>query len=440
MQSAFYALSDALVADLTGDEVLLTSFSGESSDFVRLNHGKVRQAGSVEQRVFTLQLVVGQRHASASLVLSGDAEADRARGREALAEVRQQIPLLPEDPHLLYATDVVSDESIGADTLPDSASAIAEVVDAADGLDLVGIWAAGAVHRGFANSLGQRNWFTTHSFHLDWSVYHRADKATKQGYAGTAWDGDELRRRMAQARVELDVLKRPAKRVEPGEYRVYLAPAAVEEIAGLLCWGGFGMKNQKSKRSPLQRLVDGQETVDPRVTLSEHPGAGLGPQCGAGGFARPARVGLVTEGRHAGSLVSPRSAQEFGVPTNGANGSETPESLEMEGGALSRDDVLSELGTGVWVNNLWYLNYSDLPACRMTGMTRFATLWVEDGEIVAPLDVMRFDDSFYRMFGDGLVALTRERELLLSASTYSQRSTVSALLPGALIDGFRFTL
>jgi predicted Zn-dependent protease len=73
-------------------------------------------------------------------------------------------------------------------------------------------------------------------------------------------------------------------------------------------------------------------------------------------------------------------------------------------------------------------------------MTRFATLWVEGGEIVAPLNVMRFDETLYRMFGDNLIGLTRKRELILDADTYFRRSTSCVRLPGALIDDFSFTL
>ena len=61
------------------------------------------------------------------------------------------------------------------------------------------------------------------------------------------------------------------------------------------------------------------------------------------------------------------------------------------------------------MNNVWYLNYSDRSACRMTGMTRFATFWVEHGVIQAPLNVMRFDESIYRMLGEHLLGLTAER-------------------------------
>jgi predicted Zn-dependent protease len=76
----------------------------------------------------------------------------------------------------------------------------------------------------------------------------------------------------------------------------------------------------------------------------------------------------------------------------------------------------------------------------MTGMTRFATFWVEHGRIVAPVDVLRFDDTLYRMFGDNLEALTRETELLLDPSSYGSRMLTSATLPGALLKEMSFTL
>ena len=73
-------------------------------------------------------------------------------------------------------------------------------------------------------------------------------------------------------------------------------------------------------------------------------------------------------------------------------------------------------------------------------MTRFATFWVERGQIVAPIDVMRFDDSVYRLLGENLIDLTAEREMLLDPSTYDARSTSSARLPGILLKALRFTL
>ena len=48
--------------------------------------------------------------------------------------------------------------------------------------------------------------------------------------------------------------------------------------------------------------------------------------------------------------------------------------------------------------------------------------------------------SLFRMLGENLAGLTRERELLLDAGTYGRRSTASACLPGALVEDFVLTL
>ncbi|MDT4866563.1 hypothetical protein FQZ97_1014220 [compost metagenome] len=53
---------------------------------------------------------------------------------------------------------------------------------------------------------------------------------------------------------------------------------------------------------------------------------------------------------------------------------------------------------------------------------------------------MRFDDSLYSVLGDQLEALTQERQLRLSSSTYGERQTWSALLPGALVGRLKLTL
>ena len=209
----------------------------------------------------------------------------------------------------------------------------------------------------------------------------------------------------------------------------------------LLCWGGFSGRALATKQSPLTRMAgaDGIR-LDPRVVLAEDTAEGVAPRFQAEGFARPARVPLVDAGRLVGSLVAPRTAREFGLDANGANAWEMPEALSMAGGELPAADALAALGTGLWIGNLWYLNYSDRPACRITGMTRFATFWVEDGRIVAPIDVLRFDDTLSRILGPNLEALTRETELILSTDTYRERSLASVRVPGLLLSELAFTL
>jgi predicted Zn-dependent protease len=439
MEGFFQALTDAIQEALPSGERFTATFDAEDTDFVRMNRGKVRQPGSVSQRYLSVRLIDGARHAEHTLSLTGDLAADGQAVRDAVRGLRAAMPELADDPLLLLPTDVHGSRNVREGSLPPAESVIDEVLRAADGADLVGIYAAGPIYRGFASSEGQRNWHATTAFNLQWSLYHRADKAVKTGYAGFAWDAAAFAHKMGEARERLALIGRPSRALVPGKYRAYLTPAAMEEIAAILCWGGFSGRALATKQSALSKMQEG-EALDPRVSIIEDTEGGVAPAVQDEGFPRPARVSLVDDGRLVGSLVSPRTAREFGMAQNGANGAEMPESLAMSGGSLAASDALAALDTGLAIGNLHYLNYSDRPACRITGMTRFATFWVEKGRIVAPVDVLRFDDTLYRLLGENLEDLTRETEFILDAGTYQSRQLASVRLPGALVKERAFTL
>ncbi|GMU71036.1 MAG: hypothetical protein AMXMBFR42_05030 [Burkholderiales bacterium] len=430
---------EAIRGVLAPGERFIATCAGESTDFVRLNRGKVRQAGSVMQQELSIRLLRGKRHAAHTMSMSGDPAEDRAAIASAFDALRAVLPSLGEDPYLLLPEGVSDTRSTRGGGLPASETVIDEVLAAAAGLDLVGIYAAGPVWRGLANDAGQRNWHAATTFNLDWSLYDRTDKAVKSAYAGFDWDRAQLARRMGEARERLALVARGSKVLEPGRHRAFLAPSAVEEIASILGWGGFSARALETRQSSLTRMRAG-ERLDPRVSIVEDIAGGVAPGFQAEGFARPGRVTLVRDGELVGALTSPRTAREYTLDANGANGDEAPEALAMDGGDLPQADALAALDRGLWIGNLWYTNYSDRPACRITGMTRFATFWVEHGRIVAPVDVLRFDDTIYRMLGANLEALTRESELSLSAETYHGRRLSSVRVPGALVRELAFTL
>ncbi len=440
MQSYFYGLADFLTGKLSGNEVFTSGYSGETSDFVRFNQSRIRQPGHVEQQYMSIDLIDGQRHAGGFSTLTGMVEEDQRRLAELLDDLRGKLPNLPEDPHLLYATEVNSTEQLGENRLPDPEEALARILAAGEGKDLVGIYAAGGVTGGFANSLGQRNWFSSHSFNLDWSYYLRTDKAVKTGYAGFAWDQAAFERKVAAAEVQLAALDHEPMTLEPGGYRVYLAPVAFADYVGMLGWGGFGKKSHETKQTTLLKMIEDGAKFSPAVTILENTKDGVSSNFQGDGFIKPDQVVMIENGAYKECLISPRSAKEYGVPTNGASGFEAPESVEIKAGDIPMDEVLTRLDTGIWINNVWYLNYSDRPGCRITGMTRFACFWVENGKIVAPINVMRFDETMYRALGENLIGLTNEQEMILDAGTYGGRSTGSERVPGALIEDFTFNL
>ncbi|MGA8049429.1 MAG: metallopeptidase TldD-related protein [Burkholderiales bacterium] len=438
MKERFFELAAQLSRELHANEVLLCNFAGERSDFVRFNRARVRQAGSVEQRSFALRLVRDKRQASATVEISGGAE-DFGLLRQSLGGLRDALGGLPEDPWLSYNETPRSTDSVRRGALPVAEDVVAQAIGAAEGHDLAGFYAAGTLCRGFANSLGQRNWHEVDSFNFDWSLHGAQGRAAKASYAGTNWIGTVLEQKIHSAAGQLALLEMPDRAIAPSEYRAYLAPRAMEELAGLLCWGGFSARSRATKQSPLLRMQGGQ-ALSPRITLLENTAQGVAPGFQADGFVKPPRVALIEGGRLGEALVSPRSAKEFGLETNAANGGESPESLDLAPGTLEERNVLAALERGLYASNLWYLNYSDRAAGRITGMTRFATFWVQGGRIAAPVGAMRFDDSVYRLLGENLLDLTREREMLLDPSTYGGRSSASAHLPGALLSALRFTL
>ena len=440
MQNYFYGLADRLTEKLQGEEVFTASYDGEESDFIRFNQSAVRQAGHVTQHYLGLDLIDGGRHAGGTITLTLDKDEDDSRLAELVADLRGKLTVLPEDPHLLYATDVRSTEQFGVDELSPCEEAVAAILAAGEGRDLVGIHAQGGIFRGFANSFGQRNWYSNFNFNFDWSFYHHADKGVKSGYAGFRWNPADFAQKVDEATEQLSALGQEAVSLEPGKYRVYLAPIALADYVGILAWAGFGLKARKTKQTTLIKMAEDGVTLSPQLTIRENTKDGVCPNFQEKGFLKPDSVTLIEKGKLGDPLVSPRSAREFDVPTNGASGHEYPDSIDIEPGTIPKTDVLERLGTGLYINNLWYLNLSDRPAARITGMTRFATFWVEDGDIKAPLNVMRFDESALRALGENLIGLTRERETILDPSTYGERATSSVRLPGALVEDFNFNL
>ena len=435
----FDALADALCNAEGVDRVSL-AFNAEASDFLRFNRAALRQATHVLQAQATLGVVRGARRAEASLVLSGDLAHDTRRLRDERARLARDLDVIADDPYLLLpaAASLSTREDAGA--LPSAQTVIDAVHEHAAALDFVGFYAGGPVVRAYADSLGSRHWHRVESFHFGWCVYRSADKAVKTAYAGTHWDDAVFAARVREAATRACLLQRPPRRLQPGAYRAAFSPAAMSELLGALAWSGFSLKARRTGVSSLMQLAHGDARLHASLHLHEATAEGIAPAFTDDGFVKPASVTLIEGGCAIGTLNSPRSAREYFEAANGASPEELPEALSLGPGTLPHDQLLATLGTGLYVSNLWYLNYSDRQACRMTGMTRFACFWVEDGELAAPLDVMRFDDSFLRLFGQGLVGLTDRAELVPDTDTYQSRRLASITTPAAVVEGWRLTL
>ncbi len=432
-------ISEALFQDLHADESLTVHFRGEDTEYVRWNQSKVRQNTSVLQRNLSFEYHNNGRRLSKSFTAQGVLEWDLITAREMLTEARKEAQALPPDPFLVEFTNHGTSTSEYRGHLLEGEDLIKAIASSAKEVDMAGLYAGGSIATGNRNSKGQNHWFANESFFMDYSLYNQ-QLAVKSCYADFQWEQNKFNESLNLATQQLEATNRPRKKLAPGNYRAYLAPPAISEIASMFAWGPLSYRAYKNGANALKKLQDKERKLSAQFSLSENFHLGLTPRFNSLGELAPEKMHLIEQGELKQLLVSSRSAKEYNALGNYASSSEAPRSLEIAAGSLSKSKIFKELGTGLYLSNLHYINWSDLQNARITGMTRYACLWVENGEIVAPIEDMRFDVSLFDIFGDGLLGVTDFQEIDPSVDTYFQRNLGGRKLPGMLIRDFNFTL
>jgi predicted Zn-dependent protease len=440
LELSFNNLVDRLRDQLTADEHFTLTLTSEQSQFTRFNHAKVRQTGTVSDGSLRLTLMHNQRSSYQEFPFMGEVELDQQQAFYALESLRQKVPQLPENPYLVLPSgSATSRETHSGDLLPPEAVPSTILPDVVD-LDFAGIYAAGLVIRAYADSVGQKHWFATDTYSLDYSLFTSEGQAVKGTIAGSQWDTAAYKAKIAASRVQLERLSEPTKTIQRGQYRTYLAPAAVAELVSILSWGAVSEAAYQQGGSCFGALRRGEKKLSPKFTLKENFTYGLVPRFNELGEVAPPELSLIQSGELINMLVSSKTAKEYKLSSNGASEEEGLRSPEVVAGDLPSDLILAELGTGLYVSNLHYLNWSDRPTGRITGMTRYACFWVENGEIVAPIENLRFDDSVYQFWGENLVALTDVQEFIPDVGTYEHRSLGGMWVPGMIVENFTYTL
>ena len=440
----FDQLSRQAFDSLKKDEHLFLTLAGEKSQFVRVNGARVRQSGTVEDCEATLSFLTSSggetRKADRTFTLTGDPARDRDALLREIEGLRALVPGLPADPFAQLPRDTGSSVSEQKGELLAPETAIDALLPPLQNIDVVGIYASGSSVRAMANSAGQSHWFSTETFSFDYSMYTPSQRALKSTYAGRTFDPKAYREELERSRSQLPVLERPARKVPRGEYRTYLAPAAVNDLVGMLSWGCVSESAIRQGDSPLRHMRTGERTLSPKFSLSEDFSGGEVPRFNSEGELAPMQLPIIADGKLTGSLVSSRTSKEYGVASNGSGAWEMLRAPSIPAGPLHQRDVLKKLGTGLYLNNLHYLNWSDQPGGRITGMTRYACFWVENGEIVAPIENLRWDDSVFSLFGTALEDFTVERVYEPGVMTYGMRQLGGSWLPGMLLSAMKFTL
>ncbi|APB35049.1 Putative Zn-dependent protease [Gloeomargarita lithophora Alchichica-D10] len=412
----------------------------ESSDFVRFNGGKIRQTGTVQDAQVQLTLITQGRSGYRRFPLMGVVPLDTAQLQTAVAELRLEVPQLPPDPFLVLPNGSQQSRVEQAGMIPPITAVIAEIVPTVHSLDFTGLYAGGSQVRAYGDSAGQSHWFQTESFTLDYSLFNAQQRAVKGCYADRVWDLAAFSAQIQALSTQLQFLAQPAKALPPGRYPTYFAPAAVAELVGMLSWGGVSEAALRQGTSALLPLQRGERRLNESLHLWENFQDIPAPRFNDQGDLAPAQLPLIERGALVHTLISNRTAKEYGLTPNGAVQGEYLRAPAIRPGTLADDQVLATLDRGLYVSNLHYLNWSDQATGRITGMTRYACFWVERGQWVAPIENLRFDETLYHFWGEGLRGLTQTQILMPATDTYEHRSLGGVLTPGMLVQDFSYTL
>ena len=389
---------------------------------------------------FSMILISNNRKSSISLTLTGNIDNDKSLILFNLNQLRDNVKFLPEDPFIVMPTVVKSSSEIYSGSLLNNKDSVNNLIPAMQGVDLTGIWASGKIFSGNANSMGLEHWFETETFSLDYSIINDEQKMVKACYAGTHWNQKEYEDFLFASKQKMELMSKKSISIEPGEYRAYIAPDGVSDLIGMLSWGGIGESSIQQGDSSLIKLKNLESKLSPCFNLSEDFSSGMVPRFNGMGEVAPEKLPLIVAGALKNTLVSSRTEKEYNIPTNYASSDEGLRSPIMSSGKINENDVLKNIEKGVYLSNLHYLNWSDRIGGRITGMTRYACFWVEDGEIVAPIENMRFDDTIYNIFGQNLEESTDKLHLVPNVGTYDGRNLGGTYCPGIILSSFALTL
>lgn len=431
--------SEDLFSLLKNDEDVSLNVHSEDSDFIRFNHSKVRQNTSVRQHDLSLVYKSNQRQYTCHMSLSLDLAEDLKFARTKIEELRRELPKTEINPTYSPIQNNGTSEVYKKSERPQTAELMQLINSTFADSDLAGFWSSGPIRQASVNSKGQFHFFENDSFFFDYSLYN-GPRAAKGFFSDPNWNEQAFVNQAQQTKNILSLLTRPQVKVKPGAHRSYLAPMAVAELAHMFYWRALSRSMYEQGHAPLKKLYLKEKLFSKEFNLIDNNQLGLDSHFNSLGEKVPDQINIIENGEMKNFMVSTATAKEYNLVSNQAEAHESLRSAEIKAGTLDEKNILGTLEQGLYLSNLHYINWSDPQAARITGMTRFACFWVEKGEIVGPIQDLRFDDTLYNIWGDHLIGLTKNQQIFTSTSTYGRREKGGMKVPGALLSQFNFTL
>lgn len=292
----------------------------------------------------------------------------------------------------------------------------------------------------FANSYGVE--VSTESSTLSGLVNVAAVKGenesrSTQSVAGRTFNDIEIEK-IGTTTAERAVLGLGQRELDVGKYNVILSQEAVVELMfhiGLATSSSMLINYQ----SPFKDKM-GEKVFDERITITDatddithyssqkHDFEGV--PCHA--------ITYIDKGILKDFAYDMRNAKKLGVETNGraAGGFAIFRAASFNPGTRSEEQLIESIDDGVYISNLWYANFVNMPEGSITGLTKDGLFRIKDGQIVGSLKNMRFTDKLTDFLGDAEPSSNLSMKI---HSTYGNLFGLSGKVPALNLGSFNFS-
>jgi predicted Zn-dependent protease len=427
------AKADGVEVRFTGGERSATRFANSSITANLIEH---------DQEV-SITVHYGQKSASASTHQFDDASLKRI-----IAQVEQLAKRKPDNPELMPLVKppqaYIEVEAALPDAVNFGPAERAKMVKAStDICEKKGVLGAGYIPKlhwtdAIANSEGLFAYFRYAE--ASFILTCRTPDQTGSGWAGTTGMkqvGNIDAVGLTEVAADKALKSRKPRALEPGNYTVILEPRSAARYLSLTL-GSLNARAAEEGRSFMSGKERGTTRVGEKVfgdnfTLRSEIGDPVLRQTPIGQDGLAAKPITWVEKGVVKNLFYDRfwASRQKKEPTG-----TTPQlSLVMEGGTSSVEEMIQTTKRGLLVTFFWYIRAVDQQKLLNTGMTRDGLFLIENGEIVAPIQNFRWNESPAVSFNN-ITALGRPVPMH-TGEAYDNPGT--ALVPPMKIEDFTMT-
>ena len=247
-----------------------------------------------------------------------------------------------------------------------------------------------------ANSEGLFTYF--HYADASFILTCRTPDQTGSGWAGTTGVKDIANinaEMLTNVAAEKALKSAKPKAIEPGNYTVILEPRPAARYLSLML-GSLNARGAEEGRSFMSGKQRGETRLGEKVfgdnfTLRSEIGNPILRQSPVGQDGLAAKPVTWVEKGVVKNLFYDRfwAGRQKKEPTATTPGM----SLVMEGGTMTMEEMIKTTKRGLLVSFFWYIRPVDNQTLLNTGMTRDGLFLIENGEIVAPVQNFRWNES-----------------------------------------------